>query len=234
MIESCVTSQFAHLYIVPLTPRFKSRRLLPHCTSALYPPDRFFMNFKITLALSFISGLLFLSTLAAETLPTNHPDSSHAVTSDPVISYYVEISISRNLLTLYEKKGTEDMTPVAEYSVGTAVRGLKTYPLGLGTVTGISFNPWWYPTPYSRQVFRERGIILPSAVPPGHRLNYMGPFKIALSHRTQKGAIYRIHGNNDPKRVGRRVTGGCFVMNNPDGLALARRISVGTEVNIVP
>jgi lipoprotein-anchoring transpeptidase ErfK/SrfK len=62
----------------------------------------------------------------------------------------------------------------------------------------------------------------------------MGPFKIALSHRTQKGAIYRIHGNNDPKRVGRRVTGGCFVMNNPDGLALARRISVGTEVNIVP
>jgi lipoprotein-anchoring transpeptidase ErfK/SrfK len=192
------------------------------------------MNFKIAFAVALAFCLLALSTLAAETPPTNHPDSSNAVTSDLAVSYYVEISISRNLLTLYEKKGTEDMTPVAEFSVGTAVRGLKTYPLGLGTVTGISFNPWWYPTPYSRQVFRERGIELPSAVPPGHRLNYMGPFKIALSHRTRKGAIYRIHGNNDPKRVGRRVTGGCFVMNNPDGLALARRIKVGTEVNIVP
>jgi lipoprotein-anchoring transpeptidase ErfK/SrfK len=172
--------------------------------------------------------------MAAETLPTNQPYSPEVVTSDPTVSYYVEISISRNLLTLYEKKGAAERMPVAEYSVGTAVRGLKTYPLGLGKVTGISFNPWWYPTPYSRQVFRERGIVLPSAVPPGHPLNYMGPFKIALSHRTRKGAIYRIHGNNDPKRVGRRVTGGCFVMDNTIGLALARRIRVGTEVNIVP
>ena len=123
---------------------------------------------------------------------------------------------------------------VAEYPVGTAVRGLETYPTGLGMVTGIFFNPWWHPTPYSRQVFRARGIILPAAVPPGDPLNYMGPFKIALSHRTWKGAIYRIHGNNNPQRVGRRVTGGCFVMNNDDGLALAHKIKVGTVVNILP
>lgn len=149
-------------------------------------------------------------------------------------SYHIEISIGRNLLTLYEKNSAAELTPVAEYPVGTAVRGLNTYPLGIGTVTGIYFNPWWYPTPYSRQVFRERGITLPRAVPPGNPLNYMGPFKIALSHRTSKGAIYRIHGNNNPKRVGRRVTGGCFVMDNADGLELARTIRVGTAVNIVP
>lgn len=83
-------------------------------------------------------------------------------------------------------------------------------------------------------MFRARGIELPIAVPPGHPLNYMGPFKIALSHRTKKGAIYRIHGNNNPQRVGRRVTGGCFVMDNRDGLELAHRIRVGTEVKIVP
>jgi lipoprotein-anchoring transpeptidase ErfK/SrfK len=192
------------------------------------------MNFKTALAVSLVSCLLALSALCAETLPTNQANNPDAVTSDTAVSYYVEISISRNLLTLYEKKSAEDKTPVAEYTVGTAVRGLNTYPLGLGTVTGIYFNPWWYPTLYSRQVFRARGVELPSAVPPGHPLNYMGPFKIALSHRTSKGAIYRIHGNNDPKRIGRRVTGGCFVMNNTDGLALARRLTVGTEVNIVP
>jgi lipoprotein-anchoring transpeptidase ErfK/SrfK len=166
----------------------------------------------------------------AETTPT----SPEAFQPDSAVSYYLEISISRNQLTLYERSGDAGQRLVAEYPVGTAIRGLNTYPVGLGKVTGIYFNPWWYPTPYSRQVFRERGIELPSAVPPGHRLNYMGPFKIALSHKTGKGAIYRIHGNNDPKRVGRRVTGGCFVMDNADGLALARRIRVGSEVNIVP
>ena len=62
-----------------------------------------------------------------------------------------------------------------------------------------------------------------------------GRFDLELeSHRTKKGAIYRIHGNNNPKRVGHRVTGGCFVMDNADGLVLARKIRVGTEVNIIP
>jgi len=190
------------------------------------------MNISVALTVMIVSCLLPLSTLCAESLP-NQPVTPEAVTADAAHSYFVEISVSRNLLTLYEKTG-EGLTPVGEYPVGTAVRGLKTYPLGLGRVTDISFNPWWYPTPYSRQVFRARGIELPAAVPPGHPLNYMGPFKIALSHRTNKGAIYRIHGNNDPKRVGRRVSGGCFVMNNPEGLDLARRIRVGTEVMIVP
>ena len=192
------------------------------------------MNFMLALSVSLISGMIALPAFCVETLLTNQQISPDIVTSDTAVSYYVEISISRNLLTLYERKDDREQMPIAEYTVGTAVRELNTYPLGPGKVTGIYFNPWWYPTPYSRQVFRERGTELPSAVPPGHSLNYMGPFKIALSHKTWKGAIYRIHGNNDPKRVGRRVTGGCFVMNNPDGLALARRIRVGTEVNIVP
>jgi lipoprotein-anchoring transpeptidase ErfK/SrfK len=147
--------------------------------------------------------------------------------------YYIEISISRNTLVLYEKT-THGLLPLHEYPVGTAVRGLDVYPTGRGKVTGIYLNPWWYPTPYSRMIFSERGIDLPRAVPPGHPLNYMGKFKITLSHKTRKGSIYRIHGANNPRRVGRRVTGGCFVMFNDDGLELARTISVGTEVNILP
>ena len=185
-------------------------------------------------AVASISCLLAFAVVHAETVTTKQPNSQNAVTPDTALSYYVEISIGRNLLTLYEKKSATERTPIAEYTVGTAVRGLKTYPIGIGKVTGIYFKPWWYPTPYSRQVFRARGIELPSAVPPGDPLNYMGPFKISLSHRTSRGAIYRIHGNNNPKRVGQRVTGGCFVMDNAAGLALARKIRVGTEVNIKP
>jgi lipoprotein-anchoring transpeptidase ErfK/SrfK len=159
------------------------------------------------------------------------PESGTAV-SGP--GYYIEISISGTTLTLYKKNGNGSIVPVRKYPVGSAVRGLDVYPTGPGRVTGIYFDPWWYPTPYSQQVFRERGIDLPRAVPPGHPLNYMGKFKITLSHRTRKGAIYRIHGTNNPHRVGRRVTGGCFAMHNDQGLELARTISVGTEVNILP
>jgi len=147
--------------------------------------------------------------------------------------YAIEISISRRVLVLYGIEGDKRL-PLREYRVGSAVLGIDVYPLGRGHVTAISFNPWWHPTPYSREVFRKRGINLPAKVPPGHPLNYMEPVKISLSHRTWKGAIYRIHGNNNPGRVGRRVTGGCFVMYNNDALELARTISVGTEVNILP
>lgn len=187
------------------------------------------MKFIIPLIITLVVILRLPIPLQAE----NQPAATTAATS-PATSHAIEISMRRNLLTLYEIRADNQRTVVAEYPVGSAVTGLKTYPLGAGSVTGIFFNPWWYPTPYSRQVFRERGINLPSAVPPGDPLNYMGPFKIALSHRTYKGAIYRIHGNNNPKRVGRRVTGGCFVMNNSDGLALARTIKVGTPVTISP
>ena len=192
------------------------------------------MKFSGNITATLFSCILAISAAHAETLPTKLPSAPDSATSVTAVSYFVEISIGRNMLTLYEKNGAVEKTPVAEYMVGTAVRGLKTYPLGFGTVTGIYFSPWWYPTAYSRQVFRARGIVLPAAVPPGDPLNYMGPFKISLSHRTSKGAIYRIHGNNNPKRVGHRVTGGCFVMDNTAGLELAHKIRVGTEVNIVP
>jgi len=148
--------------------------------------------------------------------------------------YAIEVSVSRKILTLYEQDGMYRRVSRREYRVGTAVLGLDVYPLGRGQVTAISLNPWWHPTAYSREVFRKRGIDLPAAVPPGHPLNYMGAVKISLSHRTRKGAIYRIHGNNNPGRVGRRVTGGCFVMYNEDAVELARTISVGTEVTILP
>jgi lipoprotein-anchoring transpeptidase ErfK/SrfK len=189
------------------------------------------MFIRILLSVIYVV-LLTTSTVFCQEQPVSSKFPQVTTTAKP--SYYLEISISRNLLTLFEKRAGAEPTVAAQYPVGTVVRGLKTYPLGRGKVTGITFNPWWYPTEYSRQVFRGRGIELPQAVPPGDPLNYMGAFKISLSHSTWKGAIYRIHGNNNPNRVGRRVTGGCFVMHNEEGLSLAHRIKVGTEVNIVP
>ncbi len=186
-----------------------------------------------------INFALFLIMLLMFLVSPVHGQNRASDTFEPTVPssgsrYYIEISISHNTLVLYEKTASGKLLPLKEYPVGTAVRGLDIYPTGRGKVTGIYFDPWWYPTPYSRRIFRDRGIDLPSAVPPGHPLNYMGKFKITLSHRTRKGAIYRIHGANNPKRVGKRVTGGCFAMFNEQGLDLARIITVGTEVNILP
>ena len=190
------------------------------------------MWFKALLTILSISLLLACPAICMQSPPSD-PKARQAGTAVSK-AYSVEITIRGKRLTVFEINGNAERVTVAEYTVGTVVKGLDTYPLGMGTVTGIELNPWWYPTPYTREVFRKRGIELPAAVPPGDPLNYMGQVKISLSHKTWKGAIYRIHGNNNPKRVGRRVTGGCFVMSNEDGIALARMIRVGTEVNIVP
>lgn len=147
--------------------------------------------------------------------------------------YQIEISISKCRLYLFEKKGGE-IELVREYLVATVKRGLSPFPFGPGRVTRIELYPAWFPTAYSRQYFRKvKGIILPAKVPYGDKLlNYMGDVKIHLSHSTWKGAIYRIHGNNSPSLVGKRVTGGCFRMHNNEGVELAKKIKIGTPVLI--
>lgn len=147
--------------------------------------------------------------------------------------YSIEVSISKRILTLNEIDGTNSMTFVREYSVGTVAQGVEIFPIGKGRVTKIDFNPIWYPTEYTREIYRKKGIELSKVIPAGSALNYMGAFKIHLSHKTSHGAVYRIHGNNNQNRVGKRVTGGCVCMDNKEGLELAKLISVGTEVNII-
>ena len=44
------------------------------------------------------------------------------------------------------------------------------------------------------------------------------------------GRLYRIHGTNKPKGVGRKVTSGCLSMLNVDIIHLYERVEIGTEV----
>jgi hypothetical protein len=45
--------------------------------------------------------------------------------------------------------------------------------------------------------------------------------------------LYRIHGTNDPRSIGRAASSGCFRMLNRHVVDLARRISIGTTVAVV-
>lgn len=149
--------------------------------------------------------------------------------------YYIEVSISKCRLWLYEMRNGERVQ-VKKYVVSTVKPSIKAYALGFGTITKIEINPVWYPTQLTRDVFRKKNIVLPAEVPSGHPLNYMGATRISLSHYVPgKGRIYRIHGarKSDEGLLGKRVSGGCVRLKNEDSLELAKLVSVGDVVNII-
>jgi len=46
-------------------------------------------------------------------------------------------------------------------------------------------------------------------------------------------SLYRIHGTNDAKSIGRAASSGCFRMLNGHVVDLASRVGVGTPVTVV-
>lgn len=140
--------------------------------------------------------------------------------------YMIEVFLADNMLVLYEKQPDGVRRPAKTYRVATPAGDVEA-PAGWGVITQIEFEPWWRPTENMKRRARQKGRTLPDVMPPGVK-NPMGPFKMHLSH----GFAYRIHGNNDPKSIGRRVTNGCIRMRNDEGLELARILDVGTEVVI--
>jgi lipoprotein-anchoring transpeptidase ErfK/SrfK len=143
----------------------------------------------------------------------------------------IDIGINQRLVTLYEVENGE-YRKIKEYQAATVKEAKDVWkPLGWAEVTKIEIDPWWYPTPKTRaHLKKQAGIDLPEKVRPGSKLNYMGSFKIHLSFRGPDGLVYRIHGNNDPASIGKRITGGCVLLRNDDGLELVKLIKVGTKV----
>ena len=139
--------------------------------------------------------------------------------------YSIEVRLSQRRLYLYENLPDGSRRLAQVYTVAVPSRDMEA-PQGWGVVTGVSFEPWWRPTPAMKERARKKGKTLPESVPPGVKENPMGTFKIFLSH----GMGFRIHGNNNPGSIGRPVTSGCIRMRNDEGREMAKRIDVGTEV----
>uniref|UniRef100_I2Q0C8 L,D-TPase catalytic domain-containing protein n=1 Tax=Desulfovibrio sp. U5L TaxID=596152 RepID=I2Q0C8_9BACT len=139
--------------------------------------------------------------------------------------YSIEVRLSQRTLYLYENLPDGTRHLARRYAVAVPGRDMEA-PQGWGVVTGISFEPWWRPTPAMKERALKKGRQLPEVVKPGVKENPMGPFKIILSH----GYGYRIHGNNNPGSIGRPVTSGCIRMQNDEGKDMAKLIDVGTEV----
>lgn len=94
---------------------------------------------------------------------------------------------------------------------------------GTERVSRVASWPSWTPPPEMHQ--RQPG--LPITVS-GGLLNPLGAKAIYLGN-----TIYRIHGTNNPRSIGRASSSGCFRMMNEHVTHLAMRVRVGTTVRVV-
>jgi L,D-transpeptidase ErfK/SrfK len=120
----------------------------------------------------------------------------------------------------------EDGSRVITHPIGVGRQEWNT-PLGRATVVRKAALPTWYPPESVRIEHAERGDPLPTVVPPGPD-NPLGEHAIYLS---MPG--YLIHGTNEPRGVGMRVSHGCIRMFPEDIAALFEMVEPGESVTIV-
>lgn len=95
---------------------------------------------------------------------------------------------------------------------------------GVTEVTLKRFQPTWIPTPS----MRERDPSLPARVDGGDPKNPMGTRAMNLSWQ-----YYRVHGIDNPAKVGRRASNGCFGLINAHVEELYELVVVGTQVRVI-
>ena len=95
---------------------------------------------------------------------------------------------------------------------------------GMTEVTLKRYQPTWIPTPN----MRERDPSLPERVEGGDPKNPMGTRAMNLSWQ-----YYRVHGIDNPAKVGRRASNGCFGLMNAHVEELYELVEVGTQVRVI-
>ena len=108
-----------------------------------------------------------------------------------------------------------------EYSISVGRQGFAW--TGIEKISRIADWPDWHPPAEMRQ--REPG--LPKKMTGGLR-NPLGAAALYLGD-----TLYRIHGTNNAKSIGRGSSSGCFRMMNRHIAHLARLVNVGTTVKVV-
>ena len=94
---------------------------------------------------------------------------------------------------------------------------------GYTTITKKRYEPVWIPTP-----MRERDPSLPARVEGGDPRNPLGSRALNLGWR-----YYRIHGIDNPAKIGRRASNGCIGLMNPHAENLYDLARIGTQVRVI-
>jgi L,D-transpeptidase-like protein len=94
---------------------------------------------------------------------------------------------------------------------------------GTETISRKAEWPDWYPP----EEMRDRDPKLPEKMTGGIK-NPLGAMALYLGN-----SLYRIHGTNDAKSIGRAASSGCFRMLNGHIVDLTARVEIGTPVTVV-
>jgi len=107
------------------------------------------------------------------------------------------------------------------YRVATARKGFEWS--GTHKVSSKTQWPDWRPPSEMRARHPELPVFMAGGPknPLGARAMYLG------------SSIYRIHGTNEPKSIGKSASSGCIRMLNEDVTELYRLVKIGTEVTVI-
>jgi lipoprotein-anchoring transpeptidase ErfK/SrfK len=108
-----------------------------------------------------------------------------------------------------------------EYPISVGREGFAW--TGTERISRIAVWPEWNPPAEMRE--RQRGLPINMT---GGVNNPLGAKALYLGN-----SLYRIHGTNDPKSIGRASSSGCFRMMNPHVTHLSTMAGVGTQVRVV-
>ena len=98
---------------------------------------------------------------------------------------------------------------------------------GVATVGKMAEWPDWIPTPD----IRARLGPFPDRVP-GGPANPLGARALYL-FQGKTDTLYRIHGTNQPEKIGQAVSSGCIRMTNEDVIDLYDRVKLGATVTVL-
>jgi hypothetical protein len=112
-------------------------------------------------------------------------------------------------------------TEALHYPISVGREGFEW--AGSETISRKAEWPDWYPP----EEMRDRDRKLPEKMTGGIK-NPLGAMALYLGT-----SLYRIHGTNDAKSIGRAASSGCFRMLNGHIVDLSSRVEIGTPVTVV-
>jgi L,D-transpeptidase ErfK/SrfK len=171
------------------------------------------------LAATFVAlGSTAQETIASEGLP---PEA-------PRVGTIITIDVSTNRAYLFRDGELVRSSAAATGSDKVLRKGRRVWwfrtPRGKHTVVRKIVDPVWSKPDWA---FIEEGKPVPPPDSPSRKeKGTMGKYALDLGERVM------IHGTNDPKSIGRRVSHGCIRLPNDMLKLLWNEASVGTEVHI--
>lgn len=115
------------------------------------------------------------------------------------------------------------------YGIGVGRQGFAWN--GTATIQNKRKWPSWNP-PVEMQARDENARKWKDGMPGGPS-NPLGARALYL-YQGGKDTLYRIHGTNEPRSIGRAMSSGCIRMLNADVIDLYDRVPIGTKVVVLP